>query len=806
MRKGPSTTCATLLAFLVLFQPTAHAADGWTDLETEGDQLLASGQFSQAAEKYNQSAQLALVAGEDLAASRILAKLGRCFAKDRLNNSDLLEQYMAQASDLLSALAEKEVDPAKRGGMYLDSASYAAEAGLSSRFLSHINASAFSYLQAAEGNDFASASTHVRKAGYLLQFNNFSDGADYAFERYQSLVLDEVDRLASEARDALLLGLWEDAGRRFHDAALRSYEIQEPTASDLFGMAAQYLSRAAESISSAEQPGPGNLSHSAQLYLLAAVSAGFNSSDSGELYHRAGDAFSQAAVKLVEFGNLSDGLGNLSQAALMYAKSGMMELSKEMYVQAARTAEELASTNPARNYAFELEAGAAYDSAGLYREAAAAYYRSLEDFTNAVGVSSYMWPWQEFEFLQILGRSRRFADTRAFSGYVSNPVSFFGGPAFGGYDLMGQLGPAIALNAKAGLAYGSYVTDMLLLATSVLLNSQPLVARSLLEDVSGKGVEMDPPRKALYDYLSSVIVAQQEGQVRWTPALALAYDALQLEYFEDLSLALAGSLARGLSTVLSGELNSQLFLQRSRGIVTLILEDLREAAGYNQTIEDYLTQAQRLSNQIAESNVRNAAEHLNAVSLWETTARRESFQGKLNESGWWYEQASYHACAGEDYQAAILYHDMSWGCLGFRTPTTAAVYAIANAMIDANETLKEQARAFILGNLSGYIPEYQIPVLMSVLEGRTELRASSGLLRVLAMALIGGFVLLTSYVLLIWEQRHPVRQSAAVGTPSGSTEEAELERPGNEGEGSDGVGTPPAEEDGSQEASEGKAP
>ncbi len=806
MKQGPSTTCAILLTLLMLFQPTAHAADGWTDLELEGDQLLISGQFSQAAEKYNQSAQLALEAGEDLAASKVLAKLGRCFAKDKLNNSDLLAKYLAEASDLASGLAEKEADPAKRGDLYLDSASYAAEAGLSPRFLSLINSSAFSYLEAAEGKDLAAASTHMRKAGYLLQFNNFSEGAEYAFGRYRGLVLEEVDRVASEARDAQLIGLWEDAGRRYYDAALRSYEVQGPAASDLFGMAAQSLAKAAESISPEGEPGAANLSRRAQLYRLAAISAEFNASDGGELYRRAGDSFSQAAARLLESRNLSDGLGNLSQAGLMYAKSGMLELSKEMYVQAARTAEELASSNPARSHAFELEAGMAYDSAGLYREAAAAYYRSLGDFTNAVGVSSYMWPWQEFEFLQILGRSRRSADSRAFSGYVSSPISFFGGPAFGGYDLMGQLGPAIALRAKAGLAYDCYVTDMLLLATSVLLNGQPLVARSLLEEVSGGAIAMDPPRKALYDYLSAVINAQQEGQARWSSELALAHDALQLVYFEDLSLALAGSLANALSSVLSGELTAQLFLQRCRGIAAFALEDLRDAAGYNQTIEDYLSEGQKLSAQLMESKVRNAAEHLKVVPFWGTAAKRSSFQGKLNDSAGYYERASYHACAGEDYQAAILYHDLSWGCLGFRTPTTAAVYAIANAMLDANQTLKDQARAFILGNLSGYIPQHEVSVLLSVLEGRTELETRSSLLTALAIALIGGFVLLTSYVLLIWEQKHPARRSGGAKTPAQPAAEEEQGETEAEDEASKGVETPSGEGDGSEEGAGNQTP
>lgn len=802
MKQGPSTTCATLLALLMLFQPTAHAADGWTDLETEGDQLFAAGQFSQAAEKYNQSAQLALEAGQDLAASGILAKLGRCFAKHRLNNSDLLVRYLGQASDLVSELADKEDDPAERGNLYLDSASYAAEAGLSSGFLSLINSSAFSYLEAAQGEGLAAASAHIRKAGYLFQFNNLSESVDYAFDRYRSLVLEEADRVASEAKDELLIGLWENAGTKFYDAALRSYEVQEPTASGLFGMAAQALTRAAESMSFEGEPGAGNLSHKGRLYRLAAISAEFNSSASLELFRKAGESFSEAGVKLLEAKNLSDGLSNLSQAALMYARSGMLELSKAMYIQAAKTAEELAVSNPARNYAFELEAGMAYDSAGLYREAAAAYYRSLEDFTNAVGVSSYMWPWQEFDLVQILGRSRRLGDTRAFSAYVSAAVTFFGGPAFGGYDLMGQLGPAIALNARTGLAYDPYVTETLLLATSILMNSQPLIARSLLVDVSGKAVAMVPSMKALHDFLLGVIDAQQEGQGRWTPKLALAYDALQLVYFEDLSLALAGSLANALSSTLSGELTSQLFLQRSRGIVSFALADLRRAAGYNQTIEDYLSEAQSLGGQMAESKVRNAAEYLKVVPLWETAAKRLSFQGKLNDSGFSYELASYHACAGEDYQAAILYHDLSWGCLGFRTPTTAAVYAIANAMMDANQTLKEQARAFILGNLSGYIPQYQVPVLLSVLEGRTELETRSSLLRALAIALIGGFVLLTSYVLLIWEPKHPARPSAGAETLSQSTGEGETGRTKGGDEGPDGVERPSGEGDGSEEGAE----
>jgi len=770
MKQGLLAACTTIISVLALIPPTTFAVDGWKDLELEGDQLFAAGQFAQAAEKYNLSSELALQAGEDLAASAILAKLGRCFAQERLNNADLFVRYIMQASDLTFALGQRKDNLTERAKLYLDSASYAAEAGLGSRARALINLSAFAYLEAAEGLDFARGSGYIRRAAYLFHFNNLSEHDAHALDPYRNLLLEEIARSTSEARQMYLMGLWEEAGRRFYEAALRSYEIQGPATSDLFGMAAEALSKAAWSMEMDERTGPANLSRRAHLYRLAAISAEFNSTESAELFQRAGEDFFQAATKLLESKNLSDAISNFTQAAIMYEKSGIAELSKGMYVQAARTAQELASSGPLRSYNLQLEAGMAYDSAGLYREAAQAYYNSLQDFGKSIGLTSYMWPWQQFELLQILGRGRRFADARTFSAYTLKPIAFFAAPTLGAYDIVGQLGPAIAYDARTRFAYDPFITETLLVAASALLNGQPFIARSLTEECSGM-LALNPPLKALYDFILAVIDAQQEGRAAWDRRVALTYDALRLVYLDDLAYAFATSLADSLSGVLAGELTSQLFIQHCRRVVSVALEDLRQAAEYNRSIDDCLSEAQRLSTEMAGSKVRDPGEHLRALALWQTVARRWSFQGKLNESGFYYEQACYHACAGEDFQKSILCHDLSWGCLGFRTPMTAAAYAIASAMLDANQTLKAQAKSFILGNLSGYIPSHQVSVLLSVLEERTQLQAGAALLKAVAMGLIGGFVLLTSYVLLIWEQKRPRKPSAPSQEPPHEDEE-----------------------------------
>ena len=765
MKSGFRVVTASLLILACLATQTSTAStanEDWKTILEEGNQFFTSGDFARAAEKYNASGQLALDAGEQLEAAKIFAKLGRCFITDRLDKPDLFIRYLGEAAELIGQIAADEEDHEKAGNLYLDSASYASEAGLTDQYLMYVNSSAFTFLKVAEEEDFASASSHLLKAGYLFQFNNLSEHLGLAASRYRTLVLDEADRIIAESENASSGQRWDEAGKKYFDAAVGLQGLQDPFASDVFGLAANALLKAADSMVIMEEADPRNISHRADLYNLAGIASELNSLDGSEQFHKAGDDYSQAGEILLESEEsvlLICTRGNISAAAQAYEKAGLAELSKEKYKMLAEITQTLVSSPYATRHLYELETAKAYDSAGLYREAGEAYLRALDAFPVDTGTITY--PWQYLELFEILGKGRRPKQARFLAEFLDlqglGYLSFFGGPSFGGYDLMFDLGPDIARISSDNYLHRAYVTETLLMAAASLMNHLPEMAKSLLEKVSGQALLMDPANKAFHDLLVKVSESQLDGHIN--PGLTRSRAVVKDLYFNDLCFALDDLLPSGV------------FLPRCQSMFRTILGDLDQAASYNQTINTYYLQVQEILDQLSESRMRDVEKHRKIANLLEIQAKRWISQGNLNGSssaGSSYMLASYHACAGDEYQRAILFHDLSAGCFEARTPLTAAAFAVANSMMEENQTLKDEARKNITVDLSVYLDPENVAVLISVLEGRTDLGGTSSIFSTIAMALIGGFVLLTSYVILIWEPKHPLRGGKSVGEPSPS--------------------------------------
>jgi hypothetical protein len=151
--------------------------------------------------------------------------------------------------------------------------------------------------------------------------------------------------------------------------------------------------------------------------------------------------------------------------------------------------------------------------------------------------------------------------------------------------------------------------------------------------------------------------------------------------------------------------------------------------------------------------------------MWEVIGRRSVHQGDLNSTAGELQFASFHACAGEDFQKAILYREMTFGMVDADTYLSAASYVAADAMLSDNQTLKDQAREYILGNLSIYLGDQDTAVLISVIEGRTQLGGVSSIMRMAGLGLVAGFILFSSYVVLIWEPKNPVTPDAKSREP-----------------------------------------
>lgn len=737
-----------LFSLIALSIHLTWAQTEWSELDADGDLLYGYGLYDEAADKYNQSALLALAEGNDRDAARIFAKLARCFAPERLNDPEIFTQSLERSAQIVSNLARLEPDPRKAASMYLDAATYAREGGLMGIYAEKINLSAFSFMAASIGQDVENASSYLRRAAYIFQFNNITQYVGLARSAYEALLLQEADRLLGEAAQAALDDRGEEAGSKYYEAGVRLHQAGHDSAGNVFGLAAALLVTAADS-----QPYHGaNISHQGELYNLAALAATLNHSKADDLFRKAGDAYMLAAGDFLASGRFPEARRDFAAAAETYSAAGLKELSRDAGRLAAETALKISQSATTSRYIYEHQAAETYHRAGLYKEAEQAYTLALQSLLSTA--ASYLWPWQELDFLDMLGRSGRTKYARDFQRYLSQTTVFFSGALFRAYDRVAELGPSMTQASASRFDYDAHVAETLLVAASLLINDLRRATDDVMKTVQGEALLTDPGMNAFYGLVSTILESRSEtiseNEVAW---LMVEFRAL---HFEEMSVALAKSLAAKAASTTSYEAAYSLYLQRCRSILDRILEDLL-ADVYTQTAEDYYVQAQRKSEDLVGTQTRNMTEHLSIAELFQAAGRRWGYQGKLNESAASYEWASFHACAGDDYQRAILYHDLSWGAYGFRTPLTAAAYAISDAMIDDNQTKRNEARGFLLLNLSGYIPAYHIEVMMSVLEGRTDLRKEASGLRMVAMALIGGFALLTSYVLLIWEPKHPVR-------------------------------------------------
>jgi hypothetical protein len=293
-----------LLLVLAMAGLAPAAAQDWGELRTQGDLAFSEGRFAEAADLYNRSALLALDEGRKGTAAEILASLGRCFSEERLNQRDLHVMYLEEASDLTAQLAQDEEGLTEKADILLDSASLAREAGMAESFAEKVNASAFYLLMAAQGDvDLEAALDHVRMAGLLLEFNNLAQHTDVAVSSYLNLVLEEADRLTSEAESGARAGDWDRAGRYYFDAAILLDGLADPSAPTVFGLASDAFLRAAQGTAAAAEP--EDLSHRGTLLRLAGVTAELNRTDGAQIFTSAGHAFSQGRGCTVNLGNSS---------------------------------------------------------------------------------------------------------------------------------------------------------------------------------------------------------------------------------------------------------------------------------------------------------------------------------------------------------------------------------------------------------------------------------------------------------------------------------------------------------------------
>jgi len=750
MRIEPGLRAFLVLVATLLVLNSSFASD-WAGTLDQADRLFNQGKFSQAAEKYNQSAQMALEAGARVEAASIFAKLGRCFSEGRLNDHGLFVRYLKKASDLVEEAAEKQEQPTRAANLFLDSANFAREAGLIDEYRERVNASGFSFLRAAEQGDFDSSSTYLLKAGYIFEFNNLTAELDTALSTYRDKAGDEANRLLSMARNTSSEGRWDEAGRSYFRAAVILKGLGEESSANIFGLAAKSFLKA----TSGGSASLGNESLAAskgEFLRLAAISSYFNGTDASDTFALAAEAYSETGDGLADstdLKSLAAAYGNISMAADAYSKAGYLNLSSKEYLKAGQIAEKLASKSSSDRYRHELEAARSFDLGNNHLSAEEAYLNSLASFPFQSGTSPY--PWQYMDLFQILGegrrplRARRLADFLSSQGLAS--LTFFGAPSFGGYDVMMDLGSSVAKVARDNHLYRAYVTETLMTAAAHLINGLTEEASSLMEEVPKKTLLLDPPNQAFLSLLEEIARSQEAGGSGGEIPTKEA--ALKGLYFNDLCLSLDEVLPHAI------------FLIRCQGMFRSLLADLREAPSYGKDIDTYYSQAQTVADRLTKSGIRNTTEHAEIAALLEVPARRWMFQGRLNESGSTFELAAYHACAAEEYQKAILFHDFSAGCFEARTPLTAAVYAVATSMLAENQTLKDHAASYISSNLSKYLQPENVAVLLSVLEGRTRLGAASPIYNTLSLALLGAFVLLTSYALLVWEPKHPLQKGKA---------------------------------------------
>jgi tetratricopeptide (TPR) repeat protein len=720
---------ATIVLLSLALTASVVGEEIWRELRDEGDQLFDDGNYSEAAERYNQSFHAALLAGLGSESAIALSRLGNCFQEDRIEDPGLLTSYS--------------------------------------------NSSALAYLEAAGNQTLENATSYLTRAGYLFAFRGLEDSVELALSAYLQTITRALDELVTKASASADQGLWKAAGEAYYEAGVLASDADDPRASDIFKLAMADLAQAAEE--AMEMGGAWNLSEAGLLYDRAGTAASLGGSDPEQLLSSGGNAFSEAGRLFAEHGELEEAKDSFRQAAELYQESGNPELARQAYLEAAELARGLVSAGSFGDHLRALETATYYDAAGDYLNASQYHFLAY----NLIDTSLInQLPWMHAEILEILGRGRKgtiaryYADILQGSGLSS--LVFFAAPYLSAYDLVSDLGPYVEDYHRTLILDRISVTARLVIAAGLVINHLPGEALSMLEGLPSEAIDLDAPNRALYRLLISAANLQRRAET--DPSEFRKWLAITFRVHLD-----------DLMDILSELQPSPLYfpVPRRESMFRSLLADLQREVTNSRSMESYLTEAQDLVDEISGSGFRNASKHRKIAGLREAVAWRWVYQG-VNTSAEQFQLASFHACAGESFQDAVLYSDLTISSLGAMTAISAASFRVAEAMISGNETAKFEARSFVLGNMSIYLEPGEIAILLSVLDGNTELEITSPLIRTVGMGFVAGFILLTAYVVLIWEPKHPLGEK---GRPAGPFEdqgdgirESEESRPSGESE------------------------
>lgn len=695
----------SILAVLIpIMFAAASAETEWVGIREEADALFESGEFVAAAAKYNLSGQMALATGSADEARQVFSALGECFRPGRLDDNELLFEF---------------VDSIGRA-----------------------------YIAVARNQSFDLALQYLLTAHYLFTQHGIEDGAQMAKAAHEDIVRGRVETLIAQARGTSSTSP-SLAGMAYFEAASLLRTLDDAAYMGIYGLASEHLERHAEA--AAQLGDAWNLSEAALSYRLASTAAQQNLSEAGGLILASATLYLEAGESFDTEGELNQALKSFRAAAAMYERSG--RASADVHRRAAEVAGKLAQeTTQYGPHLSALASGREYDAAGLHREAAGAYLLALEIFPYDLPL-----PWLQAEFLEILGASKRTIRARTHAGLLADGgldiVSFLASPTFGGYDIMRDLGPGLTESAGIQLLPRLQTIESLLIAAGFLVSNRPDEAATFMEETLSEGLSLDPPARALHDLLLAAIKAQKgvADRTGYHASKALLVDAY-VDGF--VSILDESPLGAGYFPV-----------PRRRNALEYMLADLDRSVDWALPLEEYLSDLEMISEEISEAETRNATMHAGASELISIIGYRSMYGGDLNISAGYFERACYHACAGEQYQKAVYYHDLTVGNLDARTFLSAAAFVVADAMIQGNETSKVQAREFI-ANVSGNLDPRELAVLLSVLDGTTDLGGISSLAKNLGMGFIAAFVLVTAYVVLLWEPKHgPGSQRATVPGP-----------------------------------------
>jgi tetratricopeptide (TPR) repeat protein len=690
----------TIILLTICLVASAAGAEVWKDLRDEADGLFGEGNYGEAARKYNQSFHVALLAGRGSEAAISLSRLGSCFQEGRIQDQALLTDYS--------------------------------------------NSSAFAYLNAAENETLENATDYLARAGYLFAFRGLEDSVGLASAEYLRVVTGALEDLLGKAPAYADQGLWKASGEAYYEAAVLALDADDPRAPDLFGLAMTNLERAADEAMATG--GATNLSEAGLLYDRAGITASLGGSDPAQLLSSGGNAYSQAGRLFEDDGEVERAKESFRKAGELYEESGAPELARQAYGEAAELAAGLVSPGSYGDHLQALEAAQYYDAAGEYLKASEYFFvaYNLID-TNLIN----QLPWIHAEILEILGRGRKGSIARNYAGILQesglSSLVFFASPCFSAYDLVNELGPDVEDYHRSLFLDGISVTARLVMAAGFVINHLPGEALSMLEELPSEAVDLDAANRAFYRLVESAAKLQMGAESnpsqfrRW--------------------LTIASSVrSDDLIGIFSQLQPSPLYFPepRRRSMFESLMADLEREVTNRESLEFYATEAQDLRDEIFGTRFRNASKHRELADILELVAWRWVYQGEANNSGEVFQSASFHACAGESFQNAVLYNDLTISSFSAMSPLSAASFRVAEAMISGNETAKLEARSYVLGNVSTYLAPEEIAILLSVLDGTTDLGGTSPYMRTIGMGFVAGFVLLTAYVILIWEPKHPL--------------------------------------------------